>query len=381
MHFCIATTQQHFGGGEVLIASIGEELQRCGHDVSWVVRADSSTQRRLEVRGSRIAHQFSGRGRSPFDILSLRKYLKSSQPDVTIMNDTHAVMLAGLASFGLGAKRPIRLAYKHTVFPLRSKYKYQKLADRLVCVSEAAQQVVVEGGMPRQDTEVIYGGVEPPNLPSVGAAERTRLRESLGVAENQKMLLAVGSLLDCKGHADLIDAVAESSGLDDTQLFIAGEGPERSHLESRIAARGISNRVRLLGHRSDVEELMHAADLLVHPSHAEGLSLVLIQAQMLQKPIVATAVGGAAEVLNAGQSQDGRWITQPGSPSELGRSLELAVSVIGDESQTSTLQAALESTGRRAESLFNISRVGQRLVTLVESISPLSIAPQNRNAA
>ena len=286
------------------------------------------------------------------------------------MNDTHAVMLAGLASFGLGLARPIRLAYKHTVFPLRSKYKYQKLADRLVCVSEAAQQVVIDGGMPPGDTEVIYGGVEAPTQPTMSAPERARLRSRLGIAEGQPMLLAVGSLLDCKGHADLIDAVADSPELTRGQLLIAGEGPERARLESRIADRGVSDRVRLLGHRSDVEDLMHAADLLVHPSHAEGLSLVLIQAQMLKKPIVATAVGGAAEVLDAAQNRAGRWITPPGSPTELKRALERAMTVIRDAAESESLRRALESTSVRAETLFNISRVGQRLVELVEALDP-----------
>ncbi|MFN3191560.1 MAG: glycosyltransferase [Aureliella sp.] len=369
MHFCIATTQQHFGGGEVLIASIGEELSRCGHEVSWVVRADSSTQRRLEERGLQIAHRFTGRGRSPFDILALRRHLKLSRPDVLVMNDTHAVMLAGLASFGLGENRPIRLAYKHTVFPLRSKYKYQKLTDRLVCVSEAAQQVVVEGGLPRGDTEVIYGGVQAPIHSSISAADRARLRRNLGIEEGQSMLLSVGSLLDCKGHADLIEAMATSSLLKRSQLLVAGEGPQRAALESLIAERRISSRVRLMGHRSDVEELMHAADLLVHPSHAEGLSLVLIQAQMLRKPIVATAVGGAAEVLNSNHDQVGCWISQPASPFHLRKSLEQAVAVIGDPAQVDSMRVALEITATRAESRFNISQVGQRLVTLAEQLS------------
>ena len=100
---------------------------------------------------------------------------------------------------------PIRLAYKHTVFPMRSRVKYRWLSDKLICVSQAAQQVVIHGGVPIDRTAVIYGGCRPADR---DAAARAWAEAEFGLAKSDRLLVSVGNLLACKGHADLIDAVA-----------------------------------------------------------------------------------------------------------------------------------------------------------------------------
>jgi len=187
MRFSIVTTQKHFGGGEVLVASIAEALTLLGHEVSWVVRKNSAVHKQLLERNQRIDVCIRGRGRNPIDIWAVRKMIREESPDVVLMNDTHAVMLAGVASMGLGADRPTRLAYKHTVFPLRSKFKYRMLTDRGVCVSQAAKQVVVNGGLESEKVAVIYGGVKPPQASVDSQSERAsrQLRKEFGVSDKQ----------------------------------------------------------------------------------------------------------------------------------------------------------------------------------------------------
>jgi glycosyltransferase involved in cell wall biosynthesis len=81
-------------------------------------------------------------------------------------------------------------------------------------------------------------------------------------------------------------------------LLIAGDGEERDRLRSRARNLGLDPaRIRFLGHRDDVPDLLGACDLFVLPSHTEGLPLSVLEAMSHGLPVVATAVGGVPEAL------------------------------------------------------------------------------------
>ncbi len=388
MRFCLVSTQQNWGGGETLIAAIANQLLKSGHSVGWIARDGSEVAARLENESAAILHRTTGRGHNWRDWQSVRQVLRQWSPDVIVMNDTHAVPLVGTAVWFTGRERPVRLAYKHTVFPLRSRLKYQWLTDRLICVSEAARQTVLNGGMPLEHVAVVYGGTEPPT-PDPQARER--IRAELALTEETTLLVSVGSLLECKGHADAIDAIHQ---LSDPRLVyaIAGKGPEQPRLQQQIERLNLSRQVKLLGYRDDANQLIQAADLVVHPSHSEGLSLVLIQAQMLSRPIVASAVGGAAEVLgvheargealhssprgealhrsSSGEAFDkpSSWICQPHSVGDLSNQLADALKVVRSPDGRQILSRPLEQTARRAERLFSIQHNSQQLVELASEL-------------
>jgi glycosyltransferase involved in cell wall biosynthesis len=244
---------------------------------------------------------------------------------------------------------------------MRSRLKYRWLSDKIVCVSRAAQQVVEKGGVPSARTAVIYGGCHPaPHEPSA----RAWANAEFGLSKEDRLLVCVGNLLACKGHTDLIDAM--SALVRDNpaaQLLIAGEGTERGQLEKRIAEKQLGGHIRLLGYRSDADRLLDAADLVVHPSLSEGLSLVLIQSQMLAKPIVATAVGGTTEVLGADDpSQCTAWLAEPGNGPNLAKQITTALGVI--EVDRGELTAKLARTAERTRAQFGLRVNAQRLVEL-----------------
>src|SRR5439155_17257540 len=91
---------------------------------------------------------------------------------------------------------------------------------------------------------------------------------------------------------------------DDTDLLLAGDGPMRSDLEAQARALGIGNRVRFLGVRDDVADLMRAADLFALTSLSEAASITLMEAMASALPVVVTDVGGNAEIVRDGV--DGR---------------------------------------------------------------------------
>ena len=111
------------------------------------------------------------------------------------------------------------------------------------------------------------------------------------------VILSMARLAPDKGLEYLIEA---ASILPRTgrrlQFVIAGDGPHRDHLERLAATLGVSDRVKFLGFREDVADLLAASDLIALPSLREGLSIALLEAMAAARPIVATSIGSQREV-------------------------------------------------------------------------------------
>jgi glycosyltransferase involved in cell wall biosynthesis len=107
-------------------------------------------------------------------------------------------------------------------------------------------------------------------------------------------VLTVARLHEQKGHAYLLAAAAQ---VPDATFVLAGDGPLRAPLEAQARELGISGRCLFLGHRTDVQDLLAAADLLVLPSLWEGLPVSVLEGMAAGLPIVATAIGGTDEAV------------------------------------------------------------------------------------
>jgi len=164
-------------------------------------------------------------------------------------------------------------------------------ADGLLAVSAAMKADMAAIGMPPERIRVHNTGVDLARF-----APRERAAAKLAYGVTSPLIVSLGALIMRKGHDIVIDAVADIPG---ATLLIAGEGPARAALEAQIVARGLADRVRLLGsipHR-DLPDLLAAADVMALASASEGLANAWVEALACGTPIVITAAGGAAEVV------------------------------------------------------------------------------------
>ncbi len=199
--------------------------------------------------------------------------------------------------------------------------------DRVVCVSHAQATKVKRGGVPPGKIVVIpnASGLSP--IEHTAADGRVRLQSFLD-DPGEWLVVSAGRLSREKGFSVLVEAARRViDKLPSARFIIFGEGVQRSVLERQIAQARLNHVVALPGHRGDWTQLLPSADLFVLPSLTEGLPNVLLEAGSAGVPVVATAVGGAPEVVQHGVTG---LLVPPQDPSALAERL---IELLPDESR------------------------------------------------
>lgn len=170
-----------------------------------------------------------------------------------------------------------------------------RYASRIVAVGERTADARRDM-LPDATVEVLPNAV-PPSTPLTAEARRT-LRTTLMTDPERSLLLAVGRLTEQKAHDELVAAFAlVAERRSDVELAIAGRGRNEHELREMIDELDLSDRVHLLGVRSDVRDVMWASDVFVMSSRWEGLPVALLEAMEAGLPVVSTAVGDVPEVV------------------------------------------------------------------------------------
>src|SRR5262249_51955707 len=146
-----------------------------------------------------------------------------------------------------------------------------------------------------------------------------KAKQRIGVSPERFVIGAVGRLSAEKGFDVLIRATHRllQEG-HDIELLIVGEGDEKTALQTLIAELGCSERIRLLGYRSDTRDLYQAMDVFALSSYREGLPNVLLEAMALEVPVVATRIAGIPRLIRDG---DNGVLVEPGDLAGLGAAL------------------------------------------------------------
>ncbi len=180
-------------------------------------------------------------------------------------------------------------------------------------------------------------------------------RAGLGVADGKALLLCAATLQPSKDHPTLLRSMAElAKGGRPFVLLLAGDGPDRAALEEQARTLGLGERVRFLGRRDDVPELMKVADLYVMTSVREGLPGSVVEAQASGLPCVVTRCGGPEEVVADGVT---------GVVVPVGDAVSVAnvvAALLADEGKRERMSAAARANAKR----FELSRMVDEWVAL-----------------
>lgn len=262
----------------------------------------------------------------PAAVLRLARWLREERIDI-LQTHLFEASLVGLAA-GRLARTPLLVLNDHHSAEVLLQRKRaivwadrlatRSLAHRVLAPSSYMKEILArEEDVPAERIAVIPYGLDL-DLLKPSPAARERVREELGL-EGRLVFGAVGRLHWVKNYPGLLKVFAgvarEHPKL---SLVIAGDGPERDRLSERVRELSIQDRVVFLGHRRDVVDILSAIDVLVHASLVECSVQVVAEAFAVRRPVVATEVGGATDLVENGVSG---LLVPPGDPEALGKAL------------------------------------------------------------
>jgi glycosyltransferase involved in cell wall biosynthesis len=171
--------------------------------------------------------------------------------------------------------------------------------DRLIGVSSATVDDLVRLGVaPRNRFEVIPLGLDLGPFLALALDPNSPFRDEVGAATDAVLLTFVGRLVPIKRVDVLLHAFSRARGAGAVvRLAVVGDGPERGRLEALAASLGSAEHVRFVGFRKDLENILAGTDIAVLTSDNEGTPVSLIEAAAAGRPLIATRVGGVADVV------------------------------------------------------------------------------------
>jgi glycosyltransferase involved in cell wall biosynthesis len=280
------------GGMEHFVVRLADAQRRSGHDATIAAIKPGPLEQDAQERGvpAAVLHRSGKVDR----IVRAVTTLAGLRPDIIHAHNTTSLHYAVLGRLVSGARIVIT---DHAQVNRVPKLFEWYLVDAAVAVSRdtAARSLA---GRVLPEVRVVHNGVEvqPP------ARSRAQVRADLGLGDGV-VAVHVARFVPLKAQDVVVRALAARKGHPTpiTVLFV-GDGPERAAVERLAAELGLGpGEVRFLGFRTDVPDLLGAADVFLLPSRTEGLPLSVLEAMSHGMAIVATPVGGVPELCTDGR--------------------------------------------------------------------------------
>ena len=307
------------GGSETVLANIAANINSknyrsyaCLLEIGWLPD-------RLDELG--IENRIIPNNR-PYDPVFLYKLIRLIREKKIALIHAHEFMmnvygsiagrLTGIPMIGtlhgkvyIGEKRTRIYAYKLAL----------ALCSRMIVVSEDLRAFFLEtlGIGDRGKILTIYNGIDQSLYKYTESGNQLRI--DLEISSDSVVVGSVGSVFEVKGFPYLLEGLKDvSEKAPNVVLLIVGEGNQSQILSEKAKALGIEDRVRFLGFRKDIPSILSIFDIYVCSSLSEGLSLSILEAMAVSRPIIATDVGGNPELVADGENG---FLVSPKNPQAL----------------------------------------------------------------
>lgn len=358
----VITRSDDLGGAQIHVRDLASALKEAGHDVVVLAGGGGVLARQLEERGVRVVTlRHMARPLSPLrDFRALReltRHLRSIRPAIISTHSSKAGILGRIAGRSLGV--PTVTTAHGWLFALPREggrewvvWGIEKsmapLARRIVTVCESDRQLAIESGISGAERFATIHNA----MPDVGAELRA------DPATDPPRLLMVARFAAQKDHETLFRALADVADLE-WSIDLVGTGPLREAAEERVKSLGLESRVRFLGLREDVPDLIARSQAYLLISHWEGFPRSILEAMRAGLPVVATDVGGVKEAVLDGETG---FLVPRGDANLLARCLRELIS-------DPELRARKGRAARRHyESHFTFDRLVRETLSLYQSV-------------
>ena len=293
------------GGAQEHVFNLVNRLDHDFYDVSIVSLSPGSAVRKLQRAGFEVT--VIDEADDVLATATLAAHLADVRPDVVHNHMFRAEVVGTKAAMALataGHRRPWVISTVHSsrVRSCEDQEQLRRLTpsmDRLVVVSRAIEQKVVDEGRLGARRVLVHNGVDLDRLDHQEPC--CTLREEYAMDPDAAIVGVVGRLELEKGHPTLLEAwprVLER--VPNAYLLIVGEGSRQDALRQIAREQGIERHVIFTGRRDDIPAVTAALDVAVLPSYREAQGLTILEAMAMSRPVVASNVGGIPEMVEDG---------------------------------------------------------------------------------
>jgi glycosyltransferase involved in cell wall biosynthesis len=306
LHILHSEAAPGWGGQEIRVFQECQLLLERGHRVSIVCQPDSPLGKKCNLLIHPNLNYFPLTMKRAFSLsalFSLIKIIKLSQPDILHSHSSIDSWLIAMAGTLLGI--PI-IRSRHVMIPIRqhvlNHWLYAKAPHRVLVSGEGIRKMVAEHAkVPVNKIISIPAGVDFRKFDCQISGEK--VREELGVSPGQPLIGKIAVIRGWKGYDYFVDSVPlVLNKYSDARFVIVGSGPGYETIRSKIKNQGLSKYIFMLGHRSDIPEIMAALDIQCVASFAvEGTTQVIPQAFAMKTPVVSTRIESIIPILGNGE--------------------------------------------------------------------------------
>ncbi len=297
------------GGAERLVVHLMERLSRERFSpVCICLESPLGTHYEARVRASGAPLYFLGKGAgaSGSVLRQLNALFRQYRPAVV---HTHIIGLNYAYPLMLRYRTPARVHTVHSLAPREMGVRVGAWVRMLAFRYRLGGVVpVAVADEVRASIQQLYGYPDPPLIPNGIPTDeyapnpdtRAQWRQAHGIEPHATVLTHVGRFAPPKNHALLIEAFAQVRSDAPLYLLLVGGGELENAVREQVAALGLQERVRFLGVRADVADILRASDVFVLSSRVEGNPMSVMEAMAAGLPVVSTAVGGVPELVREG---------------------------------------------------------------------------------
>lgn len=315
----VAQFRPAVGGAERQAEALARALEARGGEAFVLTERVEGLPRREDVDGLRVLRDIRGPTRryayGPGYLASTARALwrERKRYDIIHCHGMYLHTAAAVCAAGIMDKRVVvkiacggafgDIAGMERLKGARALLSLCRRAARFVAVSRETAGELRRLGVGEARIAMIPNFVDASAFRPAGPEEKAALRRALGFPSAGGLVVSVGRLAPQKGTSCLLDAwgiVSRRGG--DAVLAIAGDGPSRAELERHARAAGMGERVRFLGERSDVADILRASDVFAFHSLSEGMPNALLEAMACGLPCAAAGAGGVGDIARDGEN-------------------------------------------------------------------------------
>lgn len=371
-------TKSNWGGAQKYVFDLAKESRQAGYDVvvaTGGIGSKKAPAGRLvdELTKEKIPFRFLPHitrdmfwWTEAFGFFDILKAIADEEPDIVHLNSSKAAGIGALWSRFLGVKK---IVYTVHGWPFNESRNFLSkliiiffswltaiLSTHVIVISKADMTQASKMPFVRKKTRLVYNGITPTSpLPRPEARLKIKSLSGVDIKQSELLVGTVAELHPNKGLDTLIEAVSLSKGL--WKVLIIGAGEEKEKLMRLVSSKNLSSRILFSGFIPEASSLVRAFDIFVLPSRKEGLPYVILEAGISSLPVVATSVGGVAEII---EDRTTGILVQKEAPEMLAKSLD---ELINNPSRREIMGQALN---RKIKNEFSRSEMIEKTFAIYE---------------